>query len=85
MGAGTLSCGEWLRLRAFVGQEGHPAELATAYQLHAWVDGFISGANIGQPDLLASRPSSVAVYAWIDNYCRSNPLDNVAAAATILA
>ena len=88
MGAGTVSCAEWLKLRAFDGQSGHLGELAQLYQLHAWVDGFISGTNIakgGQPDILSSKPSFRAMYAVIDNYCRANPLDNVASAASALA
>ena len=86
MGAGMISCGEWVRLRSFEGREGqHFKELASLYQVQAWVDGFVSGTNSTSdpadtkgPDLLASRPSSVAMYAWIDNYCRSKPLDPVA-------
>jgi hypothetical protein len=83
MGAGMISCGEWLRLRSFVSRGQNFKELASAYQAQAWVDGFISGFNyrdhIG-PDLLASRPDGAAMYAWIDNYCRSKPLDFVASA-----
>ena len=87
MGAGTTSCGDWTRLRAFDGQQGHPMELAQLYQLHAWVDGFISGVNLakhGQPDILLSKPGSAAMYAVVDNYCRSKPLDNVTSGAIAL-
>jgi hypothetical protein len=88
MGAGTASCGEWLRFRSFDGQSGHLGERAQLYQLHAWVDGFISGTNIAkgvQPDILSSKPSGPAMYAVVDNYCRANPLDNVASGAIALA
>jgi hypothetical protein len=35
MGAGTRSCGDWLQYRS--------NNLAAAYQLSAWIDGYISG------------------------------------------
>jgi hypothetical protein len=80
MGAGMISCGEWVRLRSFEGREGqHFQELASLYQVQAWVDGFVSGINSNidpadtkGPDLLASKPGGVAMYAWMDNYCRSS-------------
>jgi|ERR1039458_3854960 hypothetical protein len=87
MGAGMISCGEWTRLRSFEGRAGNFKELASLYQAQAWVDGFVSGinsANNVHTDLLASRPSGVAMYAWVDNYCRSKPLDVVAQAVDAL-
>jgi hypothetical protein len=85
MGAGTISCGEWLRLRSFEGRAGNIKELASLYQAQAWVDGFVSGINSSGIDILASRPDSAALYAWMDNYCRSNPLNFVGAGAMALA
>ncbi len=88
MGAGTVTCGEWLRLRPSLGREGNLTDLGSLYQLQAWIDGYISGYNVGsngQPDLLASRPESAALYAWIDNYCRSDPLGHIGEAADALA
>ena len=87
MGAGTASCGDWLRFRSFEGQQQHPVELNQLFQLQAWVDGFISGVNLtkhGQPDVLLTKPSGPAMYAVVDNYCRSKPLDNVASGAIAL-
>jgi hypothetical protein len=81
LGAGTASCGEWLQFRENV------MEKATLYQLEAWIDGFLSGtsrANAGRPDFLASKPSTVAMYAWVDNYCRSKPLDHITVAVEAL-
>ena len=92
MGAGTISCGEWLRLRSFEGRAGNFKERASLYQVHAWIDGFVSGINSRiesadpkGPDLLASKPDSVALYAWLDNYCRSKPLNLVGEAVLALA
>src|SRR4051794_14932789 len=74
MGGGMVSCGDWMSFR-------DPAQnkLAERYQAEAWVDGFLSGTNLAgtPPDFLASRPSSRGMYAWLDNYCRSNPLDSL--------
>ena len=44
-----------------------------------WVLGFVSGSNIyaEHPELLPAPIDARAIYAWIDNYCRSNPLDNL--------
>ncbi len=83
MGAGIRTCGDWLQYRS-----NNPA---MAYQLFAWIDGYISGFNIASPDsdfLTAAANSnglnSNALNAWVDNYCRSKPLDVIAAAATAL-
>lgn len=69
-GAGTVSCAEWRNFRATDDRQ-------SSYQLQAWVDGYLSGYNGGSegPDFLTPRPAAVAYYAWIDNYCVSNPLD----------
>jgi hypothetical protein len=78
-GAGTVRCGEWTRLRTLRN------DVASLYQLQAWVDGYVSGVNVargedGEPDFLASKPQGSALYAVIDNHCNVNPLDSVAEA-----
>jgi hypothetical protein len=87
-GAGTVSCGEWSRLRSFEGREGnHNREVASSYQARAWIDGFMSGIKVEKndgPDFLASTPLGAAHYAWVDNYCRENPLDLMVTAAHAL-
>ena len=86
MGAGTVSCGEWLRVRAI--QSPNTRDLASQYQMQAWIDGYLSGTNIANPkgpDILISTPSGVAMYSWIDNYCRSNSLNALVGAASALA
>ena len=89
MGAGTSSCGEWLRLRNAENNPGtNYRDLATAYQLVAWIDGYLSGVNMANsdlsPDFLASQPNGSAMKAFVDNYCRSKPLDPIVAAAAAL-
>ncbi|NOJ43035.1 hypothetical protein [Bradyrhizobium australiense] len=54
-------------------------------KLQSWLGGFLSGYNIGSGgvDFLA-QPSFDALTAWMDNYCRSHPLNGVAEAAVDL-
>jgi hypothetical protein len=82
MGAGTISCGEWQQSRTYQ-QNGNVQFQVNAYQAQAWIDGFLSGYNMASvgPDILASRLGGTASYTWIDNYCRSNPLDRLSIAA----
>jgi hypothetical protein len=73
-GQGTLSCGTWMVDR----REG----MASGPQ--QWVSGFLSGVGFA----LASKNydplhgvDADGVWAWIDNYCRANPIDIVINAA----
>jgi hypothetical protein len=83
LGAGTASCGTWTSWRAQ--QANHPDH----YVFEQWALGFISGtAYEGAASLdPLSGLDAEAVWAWIDNYCRANPLEEVfdAAAAFIHA
>jgi hypothetical protein len=51
--------------------------------LQAWFDGFLSGSG-EEIDFIAPKATEVAYYAWIDNYCRQNPLDLVEDATAAL-
>jgi hypothetical protein len=76
-GAGTISCGEWSKYRA--SKDG-----PNSFQVQAWVDGFLSGWNVGSDtdrDFLINQHNQVALYAWIDNYCAAHPLDSVVQAS----
>ena len=58
MGAGMISCGEWLQFRSAQTSDGNVQQVSAALQAEAWIDGFLSGFNIGKPpgpDLLQSR------------------------------
>jgi hypothetical protein len=71
-GPGTLSCGTWLANRGIV--NAHLGQLD-------WVLGFVSAAG-GYNVLGALRKTdSDAVSAWVDNYCREHPLNDLADAA----
>src|ERR1700733_6651247 len=71
IGDGANSCGAWTQERA---QDSQRVQL-----WKGWVLGFVSGVNNisdQHPDFL-KQVDAPAIYAWIDNYCRSNPLDHV--------
>jgi hypothetical protein len=78
-GAGTVSCAEWVRFRT-------TGDKPNSYQVEAWIDGYLSGSNVydSGADFLITQPKAVALYAWIDNYCGSKPLDQIVQAAGAL-
>ncbi len=73
-GAGLASCGTWTADRLE----------KTSLVVEQWVLGFLSGVGLagqakGIDPLAGTDPE--AVRAWIDNYCRSNPLKQIYEAA----
>jgi hypothetical protein len=70
------SCGSWTQFRS--------VRAATPYGY--WALGFLSGSNlnIGEVDFLKGRDAD-GIYAWIDNYCKANPLEKVTEAVANLA
>ena len=67
LGAGaTATCGKWLADR----QRGN------YFSVGNWALGFLSGAAAYSPNLnpLEGLDGDAVLY-WIDNYCRSRPLD----------
>jgi hypothetical protein len=56
-----------------------------ANQLAQWISGYLSGLNMetDYPDALLGTDYN-GLMAWIDNYCRSNPLDKIVIAASRL-
>jgi hypothetical protein len=69
------SCGKWVQQRSL---PQHPARA----QDEAWIAGYLSGINIAASsgDLLRGLDDE-AIYSWMDNYCRSHPLEGIADAA----
>jgi hypothetical protein len=75
MGDGGESCGAW------TARKSNPVTEAARNQ---WVFGYISGFNV----YTAPRGGDITqgtdwqgVVAWMDNYCRTYPLDTIQAAA----
>jgi hypothetical protein len=75
-GAGMITCAEWQQYRSSGNKPG-------SYQAQAWIDGYLSGSNSSGngPDFIAPKPTDIAYYAWIDNYCAQNPLNQLMVAA----
>ncbi len=62
---GEPDCGQWLA-------EKTPTR-------RAWVLGYVSGLNLSGIEKMnvLGATSAEQIYAWMDNYCRQNPLDDV--------
>jgi hypothetical protein len=78
LGAGTVSCGGWLEERE--------KNSDVWIQMSDWVNGFLTGVQVGgQRPLTAEQTRDVAGRsAWLDNYCRSKPLDDLSSASAAL-
>lgn len=82
IGTGTASCGTWTVSRAHQDTLDH-------YLLEQWVLGFIAGAAYESPDSASEHLDPLrnvdaqAVWAWMDNYCRASPLDEIVNGAEV--
>ena len=62
----------------------------TADVFEGWVGGFLTGSNFvlsNSPpniDIFARATDAQGLWAWVDNYCQSHPLESVATAADAL-
>ena len=80
-GQGTNSCGGWTQSRQ--------ARSVSAGLSAQWVAGYLSGMN-SESTLLDPQDDPLlgtdfdGLVAWIDNYCRSHPLEPIVTAATRL-
>lgn len=72
---GTLDCGQWTEAR----------KQNRAMTIEAYLVGFLSGVASGSKKEFwrakGGQTSRQAVYAWMDNYCQADPLENVIFAA----
>ena len=73
-GAGLLSCGKWLAAR-----KGN-----NWYENGQWVFGWVSAAGNYNVQGSLRHSDSLALAAWVDNYCRANPLNTIAQASAAL-
>ena len=78
-GVGASSCGQWIEGREYKELDG---------MLVSWVQGFLSGMNLQRyaetKQEMAPIPDSGSLLAYIDKYCRENPLRDVAYGAVEL-
>jgi hypothetical protein len=72
-GAGTESCGKWIASSTNPG--------IRAWEV-SWVLGWLTAAGYYRVAGDLKETDSDAIAAWVDNYCRANPLDTVGTAAT---
>lgn len=75
MGAGNDSCGKWIATRE---------EPASHFQYKQWVFGYISGVNWNSSSKQSIPPDGEAAIAFIDQYCKNNPLHYLVLATTAL-
>lgn len=68
------SCGEWVAQR----KKANTLSLSNA----SWLRGYLAGLAAGsRRDFLAAAADNASIYAWMDSYCRSNPLKDTASGA----
>lgn len=73
-----ISCGAWTR--------SHDNEILRV-RYGTWFRGFVSGYNFGNPAnqvLLGAMPDPGSVAAYVDKFCRDNPMLSFVAAAVPL-
>jgi hypothetical protein len=75
LGGGHDSCGKWLESKDIPQQR---------QQYTQWVLGFISGSNWARDETQVYPPDVQAVVAFIDRYCKKNPLQRIMVAAVAL-
>jgi len=79
-GVGTSSCGHWVQSHLLTDQG------ATAFQLDAWVTGFVTAFNAYKSDRkdVAEGIDTDGLLAWIDSYCAAHPLTDLSGATVAL-
>lgn len=74
-GAGaSVTCGKWLA------EKNEDNLIGAVYR--QWLLGFVTGAAAA--GIKMGDTDSAAMFAWMDKYCRENPLDTAAVAAAKL-
>ena len=70
-GVGNLSCGEYLQLR----EKKAPGQNAV---LASWIWGYMAGFNMEvRRPTTRPLPDEASTLAYVDKYCRENPLNSV--------
>lgn len=80
---GVSSCGQYIDLRK--GRNNTEQSLFLAARL--WVGGWITAYNMLKPDTYDIRGTADldSVMLWLENYCKANPLENLATAMVYFA
>ena len=78
VGQGNSSCGAWTAARS--------GGVVRALGFEQWVLGFISGIGSARADANPLNGMDAdGIWAWIDNYCREHPIDELLTAAAAFA
>lgn len=75
---GAPSCGSWVSERA-------KGQTMMTLAEQNWLVGYLSGVAVGAASDFLKGTDNASLFLWVDNYCRANPLKNLAAAGTELA
>lgn len=77
-GFGATSCGEYLQGRSFSNSQMND-------NFSSWLQGYLSGVNISRQDRkYVNLPDAPSILAYMDKYCRDNPLKIVLEGANTL-
>jgi hypothetical protein len=84
IGTGGVSCGTWtLNRRSYLSGQGSLPGYVDELEEATWIICFLWG--VGYVGLNGDDPlhnvDGAGVWAWIDNYCRANPIKNLLDAA----
>jgi len=72
---GDMACPKWTSNRA---------DAASALRSRSWLVGFMTGLAVAsQTDVLRDADAE-SIALWMDNYCRTRPLDTVATSGMVL-
>lgn len=83
IGIGNSSCGSWTSWRSSTDME----SFSMAFGARSWVAGYLT-ATAGEYEQINKaihQVDSTGLEAWIDNWCRANPLRSIGEAANALA
>ncbi|WP_224043905.1 hypothetical protein [Paraburkholderia unamae] len=72
---GVDSCGEWVEVHK------SSAPSIGSVTAERWVVGYLSGVATGTGKEIIKGADNDSIFLFITNYCRANPLDNVADAS----
>jgi len=76
---GLPSCGTWVKDRTE-----RDKDLFSSAMDETWVLGYLSGLNLYEPRDLLHPIDANSINLWMDNFCNSNPLKDVADGAEAL-
>ena len=75
---GVSKCGDWLNARV-------SGRSTNSAHMEFWLLGYLSGISIVTGKDFLTQTNSTSIEAWMDNYCRSNPLESLGVGGDSLA